>query len=359
MDKGGNFKVKCVKDYYDLGELAWKRDSIYEYTNGWCVREDGFMSSEYANFKHLITVNNEYKDCLIELVEPVPTNLCGNFKVKCIKDHYACGEMFWKQGNIYEYIDGRCMREDGLVSGTYTDFEHLITVNKDYKDCLIELVEAVPANSYGNFKVKCVKDYYICGRLGWAKDKIYEFKSGSTEMENGWVPIGYKSFNDLIKYNVGFKNCLTPYEEEVKTIPTIKPKKPKTTNSVKIGNKIIINQLAVDRNYHRDRIEEMKDLAGTIANVVEVLPGNQGIVAAVSVINDEVYLFEADEYEIVRPEIEYLNDIKIVFNPPYTIVTGQHKQIKKGVAKCHPEDKYDKWEGYKIAFKRYLYDAYN
>ena len=59
------------------------------------------------------------------------------------------------------------------------------------------------------------------------------------------------------------------------------------------------------------------------------------------------------------PIIEHIHGTKVVFNPPYTIVEFTSFGSKlTGKAKCNPSDTYDKWEGYKLAYKRMLEDTW-
>jgi len=62
-----------------------------------------------------------------------------DFKVKCIKDYSGCCRKAWSKGKIYEYVDGSCTREDGLVSCGYDSFDDLMKHNSYYNDYL-ELV---------------------------------------------------------------------------------------------------------------------------------------------------------------------------------------------------------------------------
>ena len=61
------FKVLCVKNYYSIGKLVWKKGKIYEYKNGRCTREDGFLSNYYKDFASLVSCNPIYKNYRIEL----------------------------------------------------------------------------------------------------------------------------------------------------------------------------------------------------------------------------------------------------------------------------------------------------
>lgn len=67
MNNNGNFMVKALEDYY-VDEHKWlTKGKIYEYINGQCVFDSGFLSGYYNNFKDLLNVNESYRGILEEV----------------------------------------------------------------------------------------------------------------------------------------------------------------------------------------------------------------------------------------------------------------------------------------------------
>jgi len=64
----GNFKVKCINNYYCplSNELMWKEGNIYSFVNGKCKREDG-VSYGYDSFAELLQLNRSYREVLVEV----------------------------------------------------------------------------------------------------------------------------------------------------------------------------------------------------------------------------------------------------------------------------------------------------
>ena len=66
-------------------------------------------------------------------------------------------------------------------------------------------------------------------------------------------------------------------------------------------------------------------------------------------------LAEEPKPEPQYPIIENIAGLKVVFNPPYTIVSEYNACFRakfEGKAKCYELDTYDKWEGFKVAFDK-------
>ena len=64
---------------------------------------------------------------------------------------------------------------------------------------------------------------------------------------------------------------------------------------------------------------------------------------------------EEPKPETKYPIIENIAGLKVVFNPPYTIVSEYNACFRaefEGKAKCYHLDTYDKWEGFKVAFNK-------
>lgn len=111
----------------------------------------------------------------------------------------------------------------------------------------------------------------------------------------------------------------------------------------------------------RPVVNDDHELVGRIFNVVKL----KGDGVEIDNPNERNRYMSEQQVEIVAvepepkyPIIEMLHGDKIVFNPPYTIVTcklttGPFKGQKLvGKAKCNPLDTYDKWTGFKIAHDR-------
>jgi len=105
----------------------------------------------------------------------------------------------------------------------------------------------------------------------------------------------------------------------------------------------------------------MDDLPGTIGEIAKNdVFGNYRVITNSPKYGKGSWFFSEkalEPYTEPKPktEIAYFgmnNQIKVVFNPPYTIIIGQISG-RKAIAKCHPSDTYDKWIGFKTAYERY------
>lgn len=65
----------------------------------------------------------------------------GNFKVLCVENAYLGSDLVFKKGELYEYVNGSCLREDNHKSGNYKNFAELIKHNICYKGKLFEVKE--------------------------------------------------------------------------------------------------------------------------------------------------------------------------------------------------------------------------
>jgi len=64
----GNFKVRCIKDCYDLFNcILFKAGKEYEFVNGVCMKEGNIPSQEYLSFRNFIYMNSNWKDNFVEI----------------------------------------------------------------------------------------------------------------------------------------------------------------------------------------------------------------------------------------------------------------------------------------------------
>lgn len=63
-----NFKIRCTQDCYGLFNKLWyKKDNVYVFKNGFCIREDGNKSMEYTSFNNFIQFNSGWENCFINV----------------------------------------------------------------------------------------------------------------------------------------------------------------------------------------------------------------------------------------------------------------------------------------------------
>ena len=74
----GNFKVKAIKNY----ERWITKGKIYEYKDGKCVFDSGFISERYDTYKDLISRNIQYEKVFIEFDDNKWTFNLEEFKKK-------------------------------------------------------------------------------------------------------------------------------------------------------------------------------------------------------------------------------------------------------------------------------------
>lgn len=90
----------------------------------------------------------------------------GNFKVKATRNGRLCGRDILKEGQIYEYKNGKALFEGDFTSSIYSNFEDLLSQNPSYRDILVEVKETKEEESMKH-KVGdkvIVKKGLVCGR---------------------------------------------------------------------------------------------------------------------------------------------------------------------------------------------------
>jgi len=70
FEQENNFKVKCIENCYGWFDKLWyKKDNIYSFINGVCIREDGSSSMDYTSFNNFLMFNGKWKHCFIDATD--------------------------------------------------------------------------------------------------------------------------------------------------------------------------------------------------------------------------------------------------------------------------------------------------
>ena len=128
-----------------------------------------------------------------------------------------------------------------------------------------------------------------------------------------------------------------------------------------VGQKVRIKDDAKKiQDYMWSSDGKMDDLPGTVGEIAEFcLDGDYRVTTHSPTYGKDIWFFKPWALEPYtepkqKAEVVYAGGLKVIFNPPYTIVVrntifgGKYE----GRAKCHPTDKFDKWTGFVTAFGR-------